>query len=174
MVLFSIYNLLLAFLSGQEEIVLAIINAGRQHFSLHHIVGYFINPVLVKTRINLEEDFDDLLSRVKKHILEAFQHQSYPFELVLDEMKIQYPTISAAFNLLNMQDISRETELDSLQPLHIQESRQVKYPLVLYLMEYKNGIEIRWEYQKSLFKSEMIENIAGKYLQLLEEITGDQ
>jgi hypothetical protein len=174
MVLFSIYNLLLAFLSGQEEIVLAIINAGRLHFSLNNIVGYFINPVLVKTRVDLEEDFDELLSRVNKYLLEAFQHQSYPFELVLDEMKIPYPGISAAFNLLNMQDISRETELDSLEPVHIEESREVKYPLVLYVTEYKNGIEIRWEYQKSLFKPETIESIASKYLQVMVEITGNE
>jgi acyl carrier protein len=174
MVLYSIYNLLLAFLSGQEEIVLSIINAGRQHFSLRNIVGYFINPVLVKTRVNLEDDFDELLSRVNKYILEAFQHQSYPFELVLDEMKIQYPTISAAFNLLNMQDISREMELDSLEPVHIEESRQVKYHLILYMIEYKNGIEIRWEYQKALFKPETIESIAGKYLQVMDEITEDK
>jgi len=61
--------------------------------------------------------------------------------------------------------------LDSLESFHIGESGEVKFKLVLYVTEYKNGIEIRWEYRKSLFKPETIERIAGKYLQVIDEIT---
>ena len=73
-----------------------------------------------------------------------------------------------------MQDISRETELDSLESFHLGESQDVKFSLVLYVTEYKNGIEMQWHYQKSLLKPETVESIAGKYLQLTDEITSEQ
>jgi acyl carrier protein len=172
--LFALYNLLLAYLTGEKEIVTVVISAGREHPALYTIVGYFINPVIIKTQVDLEADFEVLLARVNQDVLEVFQHQVYPFENVLEELNVSYPDVSTAFNLLNMQDISRETELDSLESFHIEESQEGKYHLVLHVTEYKNGIEIRWEYQKSLFKPETIESIAGKYLQLVDEITCDQ
>jgi amino acid adenylation domain-containing protein len=171
-VLFSIYSLLLAYLSGEEEIPVTIINAGREHPSLHMIVGYFINPVIVKTRVDLGGDFKDLLADVSKSVLEALQHQNYPIELAADELGIEFPGISTAFNLLNMQDISTGIELDSMESYHLEERQEVKFPLVLMLTEYRNGIEIGWEYQKSLFKPETIESVAEKYVQLMAEITG--
>jgi non-ribosomal peptide synthetase component F len=171
-VLFSMYNLLLAYLCGQEEIPVTIINAGREHLSLNMIVGYFINPIIVKTHVDLEGDFKDLLSNANKNVLEAFQHQHYPFELAADDLGIEYPNISTAFNLLNMQDISTGMEMDSMESYHMEERQEAKFPLVLMLMEYKNGIEISWEYQKSLFKPETIEAVAEKYVQLMDEITG--
>jgi non-ribosomal peptide synthetase component F len=173
-VLYTLYNLLLAYLSGEKEIVTTVISAGRQHPSLHKIVGYFINPVIVKTHVDLDRDFKDLLVSVNTDVLEAFQHQHYPLELVSQELEIPYPDVSTAFNLLNMQDISTTMELDSLEPYHIRENKEAKFHMVLYLTEYKNGIEINWEYQKSLFKPKTIEKIANKYLLLMDEITSDE
>jgi hypothetical protein len=172
--LFALYNLLLAYLTGEEEIVTAVINAGREHPALYPIVGYFINPVIIKTRVDLEVEFDVLLARVNREVLEVFRHQVYPLENVLEALNVPYPDVSTAFNMLKMQDISRGTEMESLESYHLEETQEPKFFLVLYITEYKNGIEIRWEYQKSRFKPETIESIAGKYLQLMAEITGEQ
>jgi acyl carrier protein len=173
-VLFSMFNLLLSYLSGQQEVALCIISAGREHISLNNIVGYFTTPIIVKNRVDLDEDFDDLLSRINREVLEAFLHQAYPLELAADEMRIAYPDIPAAFNLINMQDISLGIEMDSLSSRHMQVQRDVKFDIVLYITEYKNGIEMQWHYKMSLFKPESIESIAGKYLKLMAEITGNE
>jgi non-ribosomal peptide synthetase component F len=168
------FNLLLSYLSGQQEVALCIISAGREHISLNNIVGYFTTPIIVKNRVDLDEDFDDLLSRINREVLEAFLHQAYPLELAADEMRIAYPDIPAAFNLINMQDISLGIEMDSLSSRHMQVQRDVKFDIVLYITEYKNGIEMQWHYKMSLFKPESIESIAGKYLKLMAEITGNE
>jgi amino acid adenylation domain-containing protein len=169
--LFTLYNLLFAYLSGQKEIVTTIISAGRGHSSLDMVVGYFINPVFVKIYVDLRGDFEELLSAINRQVLEALQHQNYPFELLLDDLKIAYPNISASFNFISMQDIDMEIEPDSLASYHIREFQEVKYPLSLFLTEYKNGIEINWEYQKTMFEPAAIENTAEKYLDLIVEVT---
>ncbi|MFC2146102.1 amino acid adenylation domain-containing protein [Acidobacteriota bacterium] len=168
--LFTLYNLLFAYLSGQKEIVTTIISAGRVHSSLDRVVGYFINPVFVKIYVDLRGDFEELLSGINRQVLEALQHQNYPFELLLDDLKIAYPNIPASFNFISMQDIDMEIEPDSLASQHIRERQEVKFPLGLFLTEYKNGIEINWEYQKTMFEPAAIENIAGKYLDLIVEV----
>jgi len=174
MVLFSMYNLLLAFLSGQQKIVSSIISAGRPHLSLYNIVGYFINSVIIKTTVDLEEDFITLLDRVNQNVLEAYQYQDYPLELVLDDLKMDYPRVTAAFNLLNMQNTSFETKLESLESYHSEMTQQVKVELSLFLKEYKNGIEMTWEYQKSILNPDFIETIAGKFIGMIDEISSTE
>ena len=169
--LFTLYNLLLAYLSGQKEIVTTIISAGRMHSSLDRVVGYFINPVFVKIYVDLRGDFEELLSGINRQVLEALQHQNYPFELLLDDLKIAYPNIPASFNFISMQDIDMEIEPDPLASHHIREKQEVKFPMGLFLAEYKNGIEINWEYQKTMFEPGTIENTAEKYLDLIVEVT---
>ncbi|UCH96830.1 MAG: hypothetical protein JSV88_08255, partial [Candidatus Aminicenantes bacterium] len=169
--LFTLYNLLFAYLSGQKEIVTTIISAGRVHSSLDMAVGYFINPVIVKIDVDLRGDFEELLSGVNRQLLEALQHQNYPFEKILDDLEIAYPNIPASFNFISLQDIGMEIEPDSQASHHIRERQEVKFPLGLFLTEYKNGIEINWDYQKTMFEPGTIENTAEKYLDLVVEVT---
>ena len=172
--MYTLYNLLFAYLSGQKEIVTILISAGRVHSSLDMVVGYFINPVIVKIDIDLRGEFEALLSNVQHQLLEALQHQTYPFELVLEDLEIPKPDIPVSFNFISMpdQEIDPEIPPESRETLHIQEKQQVKFPLGLFLTEYKNGIDINWDYQKTMFEPGTIENIAGKYMQLVEDVTG--
>jgi non-ribosomal peptide synthetase component F/acyl carrier protein len=171
MVLFSLYNLLLAFLSGRDEIAAVIISAGRPHPGLHDIIGYFINSVIVTNRVDLEGDFEELVGAVHARALEAFKHQDYPLELVLDDLRMEYPEVTAAFNFLNMQDISIGSRLNELEPYHTENRQDVKFDFTLFLTEYENGIEMNWEYRKSLFTPGTAEDIARNFLALADEIT---
>ncbi len=171
MVMFSGFNVLLSYLSGQQEIVSGIASAGRDHISLQNIVGYFTNSIIQKTSVDYQEPFREFLYRVDKETQDTFQHQSYPLELVLDDLKMRYPEISVLFNMLNMIENSNLEELDSLDSYHIPKLQDGKFELELYVIEYKNGIEINWNYRNSLFKPETMEYIVKEYLKLLNEIS---
>ncbi|MCK4258361.1 MAG: amino acid adenylation domain-containing protein [Halanaerobiales bacterium] len=172
MVMFSGFNALLSYLSGQQEVVSGIASAGRDHISLQNIVGYFTNSLIQKTKVDYNESFRELLSRVDQETQGTFQHQSYPLELVLDDLKMRFPEISVLFNMLNMIDSANE-ELDSLDSYHIAKLQDGKFELELYVIEYKNGIEINWSYRNLLFKLETMEYIVGEYLKLLNEVSLD-
>jgi non-ribosomal peptide synthetase component F len=170
-VLFCAFNWLLSQYSGQDDIVCSIISAGRDHMALQDIVGFFINSIATKTRVDFEESFEEFLSRVDGEIMELFQYQGYPLELVLDELKIPYPEISVSFNMLNMQEESLELELDEFESSHSESKWNVKFALALHAMEYKNGIELQWVYKQSLFEPGTIELINKGYFELLRAIT---
>jgi non-ribosomal peptide synthetase component F/acyl carrier protein len=174
MVMFSIYNILLAHISAQEDIVCSLIGAGRDHRSLRHIVGYFTNSIMVKTRVDPEEAFDNLLRQVHDNVMEILQHQSYPLETVLDELKMSFPDIAASFNMLNMPGTSAAADIDTFEPHHIQKRQGVKFDLALFVTEHPNTIELLWNYRKSLFKPGTIESIAHIYLDLLDELSENE
>ncbi len=170
MVIYSAFNLLLANLCNQERIVSGIANAGRDHSSLQNIVGYFTNMLIQKIVIDPEERFVDLLQRVDQEVHATFEHQNYPLELVLDELKIRYPQISVYFNLLNMFVEAGLTELESLDSAHLQQVWEGKFDLEIFAMEYKNGLEVTWRYRTALFKPTTIEYIAEEFIKLVGEI----
>lgn len=170
MVMFSAVNLLFSRLTNQKEIVIGVAGAGREHISLQKIIGYFINSIFVKNHVEYNQNFIDLLQRIEKETLEAFQHQSYPLELVLDDLKVRYPEVSVFFNMLNMLETATENELNSFAGEHIENVQDVKFDLEFYVVEYKNGIEIYWNYKNSFFLPETIEYLANEYLKVLSEI----
>jgi amino acid adenylation domain-containing protein len=171
-VMFVIYNILLAHISNQEDIVCSLISAGRDHLSLHHIVGYFTNSILVKIHVDPDEDFDDLLHRVHNDVLKTLQYQAYPLELVLDEMNMSFPDITVSFNMLNIPGSSFDKEMNIHDSYHLEKLQGVKFDLEVFVTEYKNHIGLQWDYRKSIFKPGTIESIAHLYLKLLEELSG--
>ncbi|UCH96423.1 MAG: hypothetical protein JSV88_06120, partial [Candidatus Aminicenantes bacterium] len=172
--LFTLYLVLLSYLSNQKEVICSIIGAGRGHVSLQPIAGFFVNSILFKTHVDDEESFSDLLQRVNAEVMETFQHQDYPLELVFKELKIKYPQIPVSFNMLNMRDMTTAVEMSRLESSqnHIESIQDVKFDMEVYITEYENGILLYWTYKKSLYDPMDIQYVAGEYIKLLDFFTG--
>ncbi|UCH93376.1 MAG: amino acid adenylation domain-containing protein, partial [Candidatus Aminicenantes bacterium] len=169
-VMFSAFLIFLWRLSGREEVACSIISAGRQHISLHDIIGYFINPVIFKTVVKPGQIFKDFLPGVSLDVRETFQHQDYPLEWVFEDLKMKYPAIPVVFNMLNMEEAAA-VNLEDFTSHHIEKIQDVKFDLELFIIEHKNSIEMRWNYKKVMFKPASVEYLAGEYLELLTEIS---
>jgi iturin family lipopeptide synthetase B len=172
-VMFSLYMILLARVCRQDSIGCSVIASGREHISCQDIVGLFVNSILFKSRVDRDEPFDTFIQRMHKDVMESFQYQSYPMERVFEELNIRYPVIPVSFNMLNLQDATRTQQLDSFEPDHIDITQDIKFDLEPYIIEYENGIEMRWVYRKALFEPATIEYIINLYIKLLEFFTRD-
>jgi hypothetical protein len=169
-VMFSVYIIMLFRFSRQKDIACSIIGAGRDHLSLHNIIGFFVNSILFKIEVQPEEIFSEFLQRVHTHIIETFKAQNYPLELVCRDLKIRYPEISVSFNMLNIQEKAGE-QLPAFEHHHIAQVQDVKFDLEPYVTEYKNAIQMYWVYKRKLFKPENIEHIIEEYIKLLDFFT---
>jgi acyl carrier protein len=171
MILFTVFLVLLHRLASQEEITCSIINSGREHISINQIMGFFVNSVLFKIELEGEEAFEKLLQRVKLNILEVFKHQNYPVELVFEELNIRYPEVPVSFNMLNLGKTNSQMELKDPEFRHVQEIQDVKFDIEPYVVEYKNGIRMTWNFKKKMFKPETIEYYTREYTKLLDFFT---
>jgi acyl carrier protein len=170
-ILFPVYLILLSRLSGREDVVCSIIAAGREHMALYNVVGFFINSILFRGKMTHEESFIKLLQRVKIEVLEIFQHQDYPLELVFKELKMKHPDVAVSFNMLNMQDLTSRLELDVFAPRHVEDVQDVKFDIEIYITEYKNGISLDWRFKKSLYSPTKITYIVGEYNKFIDFFT---
>jgi len=173
-IMFATYVIALSRYANQEDVICAVISAGREHEALYPVIGFFINSILFKIRVDKGEPFARFAKRVQGDVADCFIHQGYPLERVFEELRQRYPTIPVAFNMVNMQEAARavgSTESRGLKyytPYHIEDTNDTRFDLEPYIFEYKNSIDTMWAYKKGMFSSLTIEYFVKDYVRLLE------
>ncbi|MFI9271113.1 amino acid adenylation domain-containing protein [Kitasatospora sp. NPDC052896] len=82
-VLFALHCLFLARHSGTTDVTVGTPVSGRTHADLAGQLGFFVNTLAVRVRLDPTEDFPTYLRRVRGIVLDAFAHQELPFEQVV-------------------------------------------------------------------------------------------
>jgi fengycin family lipopeptide synthetase D len=175
-VIFSLYVLLLSRFADREnrrDVMCSIINAGRDHEALADVVGFFVNAVLFKTPVDYEEPFNRFLGRVHNGVLEAFQHQAYPLELVCEDLKMRYPDLPVSFNMLNLGDTHSMKKPGGDDAPQIPDISDIKFDVELYIVEYKNALDIIWTYRKNMFTPGSIDFLMQEYIKLTSFFAGN-
>jgi len=167
-VLFSVYNLFLADISGQETVSCSVITAGRDHPSLLSLIGFFVNSIIIKIPVDKQEAFRELLLRVYPNVIQCFNHQTYPLEKVFEESGVQYPEITVSFNMFNLDNPSGTQGQEMLEPVFLEQSQDVKFDLEIYLTEMSNGISMAWAYKRKMFQPSTMKYMLERYMKQLE------
>lgn len=165
MVLLAAYTAFLSRLSGQEDIIVGSPIAGRPHKDLEPILGMFVNTLALRTRPEGGKPFAQYLQEVRETALEAFEHQDYPFEELVDKLELtrdmsRNPVFDA---MLVVQNNDYEPlYLHDLQMKPAQVSHLVsKFDLTLQASEGDGNIHFLFEYSTALFEKTTIERWAS-------------
>jgi amino acid adenylation domain-containing protein len=101
MTLLASFQALLGRWSGQTDLVVGAPSAGRGRARLANVVGYFVNPVVLRADLGGEPSFADVLDRARRSVLGAFEHQEYPFPALVEHLQPQRdPSRSPLFQVM--------------------------------------------------------------------------
>jgi amino acid adenylation domain-containing protein len=108
MLAMAAYQALLALRSGVRDVTVFSNVGGRDHFEVENLIGCFTNIVLIRTNLEGDPTFRELLTRVREGVLGALAHSALPYHRVL-EMIGQHPDSASArtFPGLNLQSFQR-------------------------------------------------------------------
>ncbi len=84
--LLAAFEVLLYRYSGQAEFLLGSPTANRTRAELASLFGYCVNPVVLAADMTGNPTFLNLLTHTRTEVLEAFAHQSYPFERLVERL----------------------------------------------------------------------------------------
>ncbi|WP_344369193.1 amino acid adenylation domain-containing protein, partial [Streptomyces indiaensis] len=87
MVLTAAVKAVFARWSGQEDIAVGTSSAARGHQELEQLVGFLVNTVVLRTRVEQELTFAELLGRVRDTVLDAFAHEDVPFDKLVETLQ---------------------------------------------------------------------------------------
>ena len=176
MLLLAAYNVLLAKYASQDDIVVGTPVAGRPHPDVEHTIGMFVNTIALRNRPIPALSFRNFLEEVKQNALHAFEHQDYPFELLVEKLDVardmsRNPLFDTMFSL-QMKDLMMLELGDSLTFVpYISDNRIAKFDLSLEATEKGLELVFQLEYCTKLFTKSTMERLAGHYIEILKSVT---
>ena len=174
MTLLAVFNVLLSRYTGQKDLLIASPIAGRNWRGIENLIGFFINTLILRTDLSGDPSFIELLRRVREAALGAYDHQSLPFERLIEELQphrdaSRMPLTQIAFNLQNAPRSSFKASQLSLSTMR-GDLETAEFDLALMMFESPSGLAGAMRYKTDLFQPAFIKRMIGHYEILLREI----
>ncbi|CAJ1314008.1 non-ribosomal peptide synthetase [Paenibacillus nuruki] len=178
MVLLAAYSTFLYKYTAQEDIIIGSPVAGRAHTELDNVIGMFVNTLALRTYPTGEKTFNDYLYEVKETVLQSFEHQYYPLEILVDKLQLDRdPSRNPIFDTLFVLQNTEQTD-DQMSDLQLElypyTPNIAKFDLSLHVVEQENQLIFSFEYATALYHPESIERFATHLKHLLQIISNDQ
>ncbi|MEV0333442.1 amino acid adenylation domain-containing protein [Nocardia sp. NPDC050717] len=182
MVVHAALAALLARLGGTDDIVIGTPVAGRGEAALDDLVGMFVNTLALRTRVDPDTGFRELLAGIRTIDLDAFAHSDVPFERlvqVLDPTRstAHHPLFQVSLSLQNF--VEPVLELPGLRfEVEDFDRRSSAFDLTLDLRERFDetgpvGIEGVLTYATDLFDPPTVTEFAARWRQVLTAVLAD-
>jgi amino acid adenylation domain-containing protein len=174
MVLHAAFAVLLGRWSRENDIVVGTPIAGRTRKELAPLIGFFVNNLVLRSRLNTEQSFAEFLQASRVTVLEAFEHQDVPFEMLVDrfcpERNFNHsPLFQILFSLQNK--MQTDLSLPGVQVSGVaREQSLAKFELSVQVGPGVDGHEVEWSYSTDIFDAETVASLAEHYVLLLEAV----
>jgi tyrocidine synthetase-3 len=168
MVILSVFTILLSKLSGWQDIIIGAPIAGRRHSDLDHIMGMFVNTLVMRNYPRGDITVNTFFNMVKERTLEAYENQEYQFDDLVDLLSVprdtgRNPIFDVMFDFLS-QEYTDSMPYDSKEKNYTLPQKILsKFDMTLTASDYGQQVLITLEYCTRLFKKETIRRIL-KYL----------
>ncbi|WP_018753418.1 type I polyketide synthase [Paenibacillus sanguinis] len=174
MSLLGIYNILLAKYSMQEDVIIGSPIAGRTRPDLQRIAGIFVNMLAIWNRPTADKTFTELLGEVKKHALDAYENQEYPFEdlvarLQLERVTNRNPLFETVLVMQNMEEGKVELEGLRLTPYDISMKTSI-FDLYLQAVESGETVTLWLDFKTALFKRQTVEKMIQRFVEIAAQV----
>ncbi len=174
MFLLTAFNILLFRYSEQDDIIVGTSIANRSRSDIEPLIGFFVNNLALRTKINPDQSCLELLQSIKQTTLGAFDHSDIPFdalvEVIQPERNLSYtPLFQVEFVLQNTPRL--DFSLIHLEAEVIRIASQIsRFDLNISLDENDDGIRGICEYSRALFDRDTIQRFVDHFLILIKEM----
>lgn len=174
MVLAAAFFVLLYRYTHQTDLIIGTPATNRVRQEVDGLIGVFINPLVLRVAMTGKPRFREILQRVRKVMLEAYDHQAFPFELLVKELKpVRDESRNPLFQVLFEVQSSLDNYLDLpgiTSVLLPHDPPGTHFDLTVSLLEKTNGIEGVFEYNSDVFDSGFVPKMVEHFSVLLDSV----
>jgi len=187
MMLLAAFQVLLYRYTSQEDILVGSPTFGRNWSEFSEVVGYFVNPVVLRSQLAGNLTFAEFLSEVRSTVLGAIAHQDYPFGLLVERLQpnrdpSHSPLFQVSFAFQKPQRCEEIAKLLigstdfrvnwgglELESFEIPQ-QEGQFDLTLEMVELDESLFGVFKYNSDLFDAATIARMQGHFQTLLEAI----
>ncbi|HEX2254149.1 MAG TPA: condensation domain-containing protein [Thermoanaerobaculia bacterium] len=184
-VLVAVLEALLHRLGGQDRFAVGGTVAGRPSARFAGVVGHFVNSLVLRADLSAGPSFRDLLRQARRTVLEAFDHQDYPFPLLVERLQPQWdpsrsPLFQVSLVLQNLPGLDKLAELladapggeaavdfgdFTMAPFPL-DQQAGQHELELEVYERAESLLVVLQYNSDLFDAATAEQLARRFVTL--------
>lgn len=175
MTLLAVFKVLLYRYSGQDDLLVGTPIANRGQVETERLIGFFLNTLVLRTRLQGRLTFRELLARVREAAIGAYAHQDMPFEKLVEELHPERDlSRSPLFQVMFvLQNVPKRVDVSGMGTLGFTSSGATTYDLSLDLGHSENGLRGYLDYNVDLYDDVTAERLLGHYQTLLEAVAAD-
>jgi hypothetical protein len=171
MALLAAFKTFLFWLTGQEGISVGAPIAGRNLEQTEPLIGFFINTLVLHTKVAGDLSFRQLLRCVREVTLGAYAHQDMPFEKLVEVLRpprdlSRNPIFQVNFRVASASPPALTLPGVTIAPLEVIDTETSKFDLALELGA-AAGCSSYWEYSTDLFELPTIVALSQDFERLL-------
>ncbi|QHI35403.1 Tyrocidine synthase 3 [Kordia antarctica] len=175
--LLSTFTVLLNRYTSKDDIIIGSPISGRDHIDLKDQIGFYVNTLAFRNQVDSNENFASLYHRVKENTLEAYNHQMYPFDRLVEELNLKKDTsrsdiFDVMLTLQNNADNTSNLEIDKIELDTIKEYKNVasKFDLQSIFEEVGDCISFSMIYNMDVYDATMLKKLMKHYKQLITSL----
>ncbi|MGN6554325.1 MAG: non-ribosomal peptide synthetase, partial [Verrucomicrobiota bacterium] len=176
-VLLAAFKALLHRLTGQNDFIVGTPISGRDQIETESLIGLFVNTIAVRTRIENNPTFIQLLASVRESSFQAFAHHQMPFDEVVKALQ---PERSLGKNPLFQVIMAlhggypAQWTLGDLRASILEvETSTAKFDWTFLLEQTDDGIKGRLEYRTDRFEPAAIQRFLQQFRLVVDSIVAD-
>ncbi|WP_460318522.1 non-ribosomal peptide synthase/polyketide synthase [Pseudomonas ogarae] len=176
--LLASFQVLLHRVSGAQDLVVGADVAGREQPELERLIGFFVNVLPLRSRLDADATFASFLAHTQDNLLGALEHQDLPFDQIVDASgvprhKAMNPLLQVLFVMNNVPVRPRSMAGLNMEFLPALETHS-KFDMALFVDEEEGQLRGNWQFATTLFGHERIQHLIQAWTALLEQIVADQ
>ena len=177
MVVMAAYKVLLYRLSGQGDISVGVPVANRNRAEVEGLIGFFVNTVVMRSRVRGEGSFLELLREEKEVAIGAHGHEDLPFEKLVEELQPERnlshtPLFQVVFTFQTVPKEAVKLAGLTLSPMKVDRDT-AHYDLNLNITDTEQGLIGALQYSSDLFDESTIARMAEHFEKILDVIIAD-
>src|SRR6185503_15795002 len=134
------------------------------------LIGFFVNTLALRMRVDEEEAVEELLKRVREEVLGAYAHQDVPYEKVVERVQVKRGgEAGGLFQVMVTTQNAPRTEI-KMEGLEIEAesvgNERAKFELTIRIGEEGERLLAEVEYNEELWDEESVRRL----LRHLEEL----
>jgi amino acid adenylation domain-containing protein len=168
----ALSNLLMRY-TGEEDLLIGTVSAGRKRPELQSLLGVFIDILVLRTDVSGDPSFRTLLRRVREETLSAMAHDALPYTTLLKQLRpMRSLEQNSLFQVMLIVEPPQKVLPSGWRFTHLGKiySGSTMFDLTLIFDESPEGLNGYFVYNSTVFEPATIQRMIGHWQTLLEAI----
>jgi amino acid adenylation domain-containing protein len=175
--LLAAFQVVLSKYSGQLDVTVGTAIANRSREEIRNLIGFFVSTLALRTQLDGNPNFLEMLARARKVASDAYEHQHVPFERLVEELQPERDlSRSPLFQvmLVLQPQMSEDMEYGAVRfAFHEIDAGISKFDLTLRVIDAGSCLRASIEYAEAIFEASTIRRMADHLRGVLERMVAE-